>query len=175
MLAVFFASGRLFMVILGIDPGIAIVGYGLIVSERGNFSLIDYGVIRTPKDESTPVRLAMIEEGLIKLIERYKPDCIAIEELFFANNVKTAITVAEARGVILLTAVKNCGKLYEYTPLQIKQAITGYGKADKLQVQTMVKMMLKLKAIPRPDDAADALAVALTHGQTNKMAGLFSI
>lgn len=163
------------MVILGIDPGIAIVGYGLIVSERGNFSLIDYGVIRTPKDESTPVRLAMIEEGLIKLIERYKPDCIAIEELFFANNVRTAITVAEARGVILLTAVKNCGKLYEYTPLQIKQAITGYGKADKLQVQTMVKMMLKLKAIPRPDDAADALAVALTHGQTNKMAGLFSI
>ena len=163
------------MIILGIDPGIAIVGYGVINVEKGNYTVIDYGVITTPKEESTPVRLAIIEESLIKLIEKFKPDNIALEELFFATNAKTAITVAEARGVLLLTAVKYCGKLYEYTPLQIKQAITGYGKADKNQVQQMVKMMLKLKSVPKPDDAADALAVAITHGQTNKMNGFFRI
>lgn len=163
------------MRILGIDPGIAIVGYGVIEVERGNFKMIDYGVIRTPKEENTPVRLCMIEKSLIQLIEKFKPDNIALEELFFATNAKTAITVAEARGVLLLTATKYCGKLFEYTPLQIKQAITGYGKADKNQVQQMVKMMLKLKEIPKPDDAADALAVAITHGQTNKMGNLFKI
>lgn len=163
------------MVILGIDPGIAIVGFGLINSERGNFSVIDYGVIRTPKEESVPVRLRLIADALTELIEKYKPECIAVEELFFTNNQKTAIVVAEARGVILLTSIDKCGRLYEYTPLQIKQAITGYGRADKLQIQTMVKVLLKLKTIPKPDDAADALAVALTHAQTNKMAHLFSI
>ena len=163
------------MRILGIDPGIAIVGYGVIDFERGNYSLVDYGVITTPKEENTPTRLCMIERSLIKLIEQYKPDNIALEELFFARNTTTAITVAEARGVLLLTATKYCGSLFEYTPLQIKQAITGYGKADKNQVQQMVKMMLKLKSIPKPDDAADALAVAITHGQTNKMANMFRI
>lgn len=163
------------MIILGIDPGIAIVGYGVVNSERGNHTVVDYGVITTPKEERTPVRLAMIAEALDKLIDKFKPDAIAVEELFFSNNQKTAIVVAEARGVILLTSVNKCGKLYEYTPMQIKQAITGYGRADKLQIQTMVKMLLKLKAIPRPDDAADALAVALTHAQTAKMSGLFSI
>lgn len=163
------------MVILGIDPGIAIVGYGIIEVDKGNYSVIDYGVITTPKEQSTPMRLAIIEDSLIKLIEKFKPDNIALEELFFTTNAKTAITVAEARGVLLLTAIKYCGKLFEYTPLQIKQAITGYGKADKNQIQQMVKMMLKLKSIPKPDDAADALAVAITHGQTNKMNGLFRI
>ncbi len=163
------------MRILGIDPGIAIVGYGIIDVERGNYSVVDYGVITTPKEENTPTRLCMIEKSLIKLIEQYNPDNIALEELFFARNTTTAITVAEARGVLLLTATKYCGKLFEYTPLQIKQAITGYGKADKNQVQQMVKMMLKLKAVPKPDNAADALAVAITHGQTNKMANMFRI
>lgn len=163
------------MRILGIDPGIAIVGYGLVDVERGNYTVVDYGVITTPKEENTPTRLCMIEKALIQLIEKYKPDSIALEELFFARNTTTAITVAEARGVLLLTATKYCGNLFEYTPLQIKQAITGYGRADKNQVQQMVKMMLKLASVPKPDDAADALAVAITHGQTNKMANMFRI
>lgn len=163
------------MIILGIDPGIAIVGYGVILADKGKFGVIDYGVITTSKDESTPQRLALIEQALIKLIERYKPDCIALEELFFQNNQKTAITVAEARGVLLLTAVKYCGKLYEYTPLQIKQSVTGFGNADKKQVQYMVKTLLKLKEIPKPDDAADALACALCCGQTNRFNSMFSI
>ncbi|MDY5439692.1 MAG: crossover junction endodeoxyribonuclease RuvC [Eubacteriales bacterium] len=163
------------MIILGIDPGIAIVGYGVLSSEKGKFQAIDYGVITTSKDEKTPQRLALIEQGLNALIDKYKPDCIALEELFFQNNQKTAITVAEARGVLLLTAVKRCSKLYEYTPLQIKQAITGYGNADKKQVQFMVKALLNLKQIPKPDDAADALAVALTCGQVNKFNDMFRI
>ncbi len=163
------------MIILGIDPGLAIVGYGVIEAVKGNFRVLDYGVITTPKEESTPVRLKMIEESLSKLIDKYQPENISIEELFFATNAKTAITVAEARGVILLTAITKCGRLYEYTPLQIKQAITGYGKADKKQVQQMVRILLKLKEIPKPDDAADALAVALTHAQTNRMSSLFEI
>lgn len=163
------------MIILGIDPGIAIVGYGVLSSEKGKFQAIDYGVITTSKDEKTPQRLALIEQGLNALIDKYKPDCIALEELFFQNNQKTAITVAEARGVLLLTAVKRCSKLYEYTPLQIKQAITGYGNADKKQVQFMVKALLNLKQIPKPDDAADALAVALTCGQVNKFNDMFMI
>lgn len=163
------------MIILGIDPGIAIVGYGVLSSEKGKFQAIDCGVITTSKDEKTPQRLALIEQGLNALIDKYKPDCIALEELFFQNNQKTAITVAEARGVLLLTAVKRCSKLYEYTPLQIKQAITGYGNADKKQVQFMVKALLNLKQIPKPDDAADALAVALTCGQVNKFNDMFRI
>ena len=163
------------MIILGIDPGIAIVGYGVIEAVRGNFKAIDYGVITTPKEKSTPERLKMIEVALTKLIEQYNPEEIALEELFFQTNVKTAITVAEARGVILLTCINKCGKLYEYTPLEIKQAITGYGKADKKQMQTMVKILLKLRDIPRPDDAADALAAALTHAQTNRLSGTFRI
>ena len=117
----------------------------------------------------------MLEKGIKQIIDKFKPDEIAVEELFFAKNVKTGIAVAHARGVILLTAIKECGKLYEYTPLQIKQALTGYGRADKNQIQQMVKTMLSLKSIPRPDDAADALAVALCHSQTNKLGGLFSI
>lgn len=161
------------MVILGIDPGYAIVGYGLVNSEKGNFSVIDYGVITTPKEEAMPTRLAMIGDAMTKLIEKYKPDCVAVEELFFSNNQKTAINVAQARGVIVLTAINHCGKLYEYTPMQIKQAMTGWGKADKTQIQAMVTRLLKLKSIPKPDDAADALAVALTHAQTNKLSSLF--
>ena len=164
------------MVILGLDPGLATLGYGVIKKEpKKKVEMLDYGVISTPKDENLAVRLCIIEKGLKQIIERFKPDEIAVEELFFAKNVKTGIAVAHARGVILLTANKECGRLYEYTPLQIKQALTGYGRAEKIQIQQMVKSLLGLKTIPKPDDAADALAVALTHAQTNKLGGLFSI
>lgn len=155
------------MRVLGIDPGLATVGFGVLDTDgRGNAVAVSHGVILTPKTESIPVRLAMIEEDLKKLIAKYKPQEIALEELFFNDNQKTAINVAQARGVILLTCIKECGRLYEYTPLQIKQALTGYGRAEKRQIQEMVKTMLKLKAIPKPDDAADAVAIALCHGRS---------
>lgn len=157
------------MVILGIDPGIATLGFAIISKEKNCVSLIDYGIIETPKDENLAVRLAMLEEGITLLIKKFNPGEVSVEELFFAKNTKTAIQVAHARGVVLLTAVKNCGRIFEYTPLQIKQALTGYGRADKQQIQQMVKVLLKLKSIPRPDDAADACAVALCHAQTSKM------
>ena len=113
------------MVVLGIDPGLATLGWGVLKSDRGRFETVDYGVVLTPKEESLPVRLAMLEEGVNELIDKYHPDEIALEELFFNNNITTGINVAQARGVILLTCVKKCGRLYEYTPLQIKQALTG--------------------------------------------------
>ena len=163
------------MIVLGIDPGLATMGWGVLKSERGRFETIDYGVVLTPKNETLPVRLAMLEEGVKKLVDKYTPDEIALEELFFNNNITTGINVAQARGVILLTCVKNCGRLYEYTPLQIKQALTGYGRAEKKQIQIMVKTLLRLDGIPKPDDAADALAVALTHSQTNRLSAPFGI
>ena len=164
------------MIIVGFDPGLATLGYGVISTDKRNKpQMIDYGIVSTPKEENLAVRLTLIEKGVKQIIEKFKPDEIAIEELFFAKNVTTGINVAHARGVTLLTAVKECGKIFEYTPLQIKQALTGYGRAEKHQIQSMVKTMLGLKGIPRPDDAADALAVALCHAQTNKLGGLFSI
>ena len=164
------------MRIVGFDPGLATLGYGVIdIDKKGKPLMVDYGIISTPKDENLAVRLCMLEKGVKQVIDTFKPDQIAIEELFFAKNVKTGIAVAHARGVILLTANKECGKIFEYTPLQIKQALTGYGRADKNQIQQMVKTFLALKSIPRPDDAADALAVALCHAPTNKLGGLFSI
>ena len=163
------------MIVLGIDPGLATMGWGVLKSERGRFETIDYGVVLTPKNETLPVRIAMLEEGVKKLVDKYTPDEIALEELFFNNNITTGINVAQARGVILLTCVKNCGRLYEYTPLQIKQALTGYGRAEKKQIQIMVKTLLRLDGIPKPDDAADALAVALTHCQTNRLSAPFGI
>ena len=162
------------MIILGIDPGIATIGYGVIDSKRKNICT-DYGIISTPKDKDTPQRLVMIASALEELIEKHHPDAVAVEELFFNKNVKTAITVSHARGVILFTALKAGCKLYEYTPLQIKQGLTGYGRADKTQIQQMVKMLLCLKCIPKPDDAADALAVALCHMQTNRFSEMFKI
>ena len=127
------------MVIVGFDPGLATLGFGVIRKEdRKKPEVIDYGIVSTPKDENLALRLTMLEKGVKQIIEKYKPDEIAIEELFFAKNVKTGINVAHARGVVLLTAVKECGKIFEYTPLQIKQALTGYGRADKHQIQTMV-------------------------------------
>ncbi len=156
------------MVILGIDPGYAIVGYGVIEKDaRGKCKVIDYGAINTPKDEDFPVRLAMIQDGMNALIKKFKPDAVAVEELFFNNNITTGIAVAEARGVILCTAIQAVPVVYEFTPIQIKQNITGYGKADKKQVQLMTKSILGLKSIPKPDDSADALAVALCLAQTN--------
>lgn len=164
------------MIILGFDPGLATLGYGVIQSNKGEKpEVIDYGVISTPKDKNLAERLCLLEKGVKQVIEQFKPDEIAIEELFFAKNVTTGINVAHARGVILLTAIKYCGNIFEYTPLQIKQALTGYGRADKHQMQEMVKTFLRLKSVPRPDDAADALAVALCHQQTNKFGKLFGI
>ncbi len=156
------------MRILGIDPGYAIVGFGIIDTHRNN-AVVDYGVIETPKEDSLPIRLQRIEESLRVLFERYKPDEVAVEELFFFHNQTTAIPVAEARGVIVLTSQKYCGRTFEYTPIQIKQALTGNGRADKKQMQFMVKSVLGLSSIPKPDDAADALAVALCHSQINPM------
>lgn len=157
------------MIILGIDPGYAIVGYGIIEKVGSKTNVIDYGVITTHKDERMCDRLVKIADALEIIIDKYKPDCLALEELFFKNNQKTAINVAMARGVLLYVADKKLGSdyLYEYTPLQIKQALTGNGRAEKHQVQYMVKAILNLKSIPKPDDAADALAVALCHSQTN--------
>lgn len=164
------------MVILGIDPGLATLGFGVIESDmRGNFKAIDYGVIKTPKEEGLPVRLAMLETGINALLEKYRPDAVAVEELFFSKNITTGIAVAQARGVALLTCVKHCGRLYEYTPMQIKQALTGYGRADKKQMQSVVATLLKLKTIPKPDDAADALAVALCQGFTGRFGELFAV
>lgn len=163
------------MVILGIDPGLETVGYGIIQSDKGNVAMLDYGIIKTPRNISIPERLKLIAEGIDLLIERFKPEEIAVEELFFCSNRKTAIAVAEARGVILLTAIQKCSKLYEYTPNQIKLAVTGWGGADKPQIQQMVKVLLRLKDIPKPDDAADALAVAVTHAQTMRLSGLYRI
>ncbi len=164
------------MIILGIDPGLATMGYGVIEAVHGNFRVVDYGVVTTPKECTLPARLTQIESGVAELIDTFKPENIAIEELFFSKNITTGIPVAEARGVILLTAVKRLeDEVYEYTPNQIKQAITGYGAADKMQMQHMVQALLKLKSVPRPDDAADALAVALCHAQTSRLQAQFKI
>ena len=164
------------MIILGIDPGIATLGYGVIEKdERGNFRAVDYGVVTTPKEEGLPVRLAMLEEGVKKILDKFHPDEVAMEELFFSKNITTGIAVAHARGVALLTCVKACGRLYEYTPMQIKQALTGYGKAEKKQIQSVVASMLRLQSIPKPDDAADALGIALCHGFSSKFGELFAV
>lgn len=163
------------MRILGIDPGLATVGWGVIDVINGKPKAVAYGVILTPKENKLPERLLIIEEDLKSLIAKFNPDEIALEELFFNNNATTAINVSQARGVILLTAIKSCKGLFEYTPLQIKQALTGYGRAEKKQIQEMTRTFLNLAKIPKPDDAADALAVALTHSQTNRLSSSFAI
>ncbi len=151
------------MRILGIDPGYAIVGYGIIESDAGKLVPLDYGAIETPAKLPTAERLVMIEKRGTELICEVKPDEIAIEELFFNTNITTGIKVAQARGVILLCCAKLCPKLFEYTPLQIKSTVTGNGTAAKTQVQYMVKSLLRLRDTPKPDDAADALAAAICH------------
>ncbi len=154
------------MRILGIDPGTGILGFGIIEATKGKATLVDGGVIRTPVHEDDAVRLQTIYEELTDIITNTHPEVMSVEKLFFARNVTTAMTVAQARGVVLLCGKQADMEIYEYTPMQIKQAITGYGKADKKQMQEMVRVLLGLPEIPKPDDAADAIAAALTHAQT---------
>ncbi|KKQ94968.1 MAG: Crossover junction endodeoxyribonuclease RuvC [candidate division CPR2 bacterium GW2011_GWC1_39_9] len=153
------------MIILGIDPGTATTGYGVIKKEGNVLTVLEYGCIRTEANLDLKIRLRIIEEDLIEIIESFKPDVASVEQLFFCNNAKTALSVGHARGVILLVLAKNEIPSFEYTPLQVKQTISGYGKASKKQIQEMVKILLKMKEIPRPDDAADALAIAMCHLQ----------
>lgn len=153
------------MRIFGIDPGTAITGFG-VIEDTPALSMVDAGVIRTPAGQQLGLRLQTIYTELNQLLAQYRPDAIAVEELYFAANAKTAISVSHARGVALLCATAAEVETGEYTPLQIKQAITGYGRAEKQQIQEMVQIMLGLNALPKPDDAADALAVAICHSQT---------
>lgn len=152
------------MRIIGIDPGYAIVGFGVLDYEGNKFSLVEYGAITTEAHTDFGERLGTIYDDLIYLLDKHKPQQMAIEQLFFTTNQKTAIAVAQARGVILLCAQQKGISVAEYTPLQVKQAVVGYGKAEKSQVQDMTKRILSLNGIPKPDDAADALAIAICHG-----------
>ncbi|CDC60425.1 crossover junction endodeoxyribonuclease RuvC [Clostridium sp. CAG:448] len=154
------------MIILGIDPGLAIVGWGVLDYSGSKFRVIGYGSLQTPAGMKTEDRLAAIYQGMIQLIDTYHPEQIAVEELFFNTNITTGIRVAEARGVILLAGRQKNVALFEYTPLQVKQAVAGYGRADKKQVITMVTSLLRLKEPPKPDDTADALAIAVCHAHT---------
>ncbi|MFA5124819.1 MAG: crossover junction endodeoxyribonuclease RuvC [Patescibacteria group bacterium] len=156
-------------IILGIDPGIADTGFGVIEENCGRFKLFDYGSIKTDKRESLSSRLLDLHEQLTIIIKKYRPEVAAVEQLFFCTNTKTALTVGQARGVILLTLAQNQTKLIELTPLQVKQGLTGYGQADKKQIQQMVKIILNLKTNPKPDDAADALAMAICGAGINKL------
>ncbi len=154
------------MRILGIDPGIAIVGYGVVDKEGNSYKTIAYDAVTTRAHTPLPERLELVYNGVNEIIKQYKPDVMSIEELFFNNNAKTALTVGQARGVIILAAMQNNIPVYEYTPLQVKQALTGYGRASKTQIQQMMKSMLGLSAVPKPDDVADALAIAVCHGNS---------
>ena len=154
------------MRILGIDPGVAIVGFGVLDCAGARQQMVQYGAINTPAGMPLAARLTLIESDLTALIREFHPDEMAIEELFFSKNITTGIAVAHARGVILCTAEKMQLPIYEYTPMQVKQAVVGYGLAEKKQVMDMTRRLLKLKAIPRPDDAADALAIAICHARS---------
>ena len=161
------------MRILGIDPGYATTGFGLIEANRGSFSLLQYGAITTPPELRFPQRLNMLFEDMTRLLEVTQPEAVAVEELFWGHNITTGIGVSHGRGVILL-AIERAGlPLYEYTPMQVKQAVVGYGKAEKHQVMDMTRRFLKMDQMPRPDDAADAIAIALCHGRsaTSRLAG----
>ena len=151
------------IIILGIDPGLAIVGWGVIEYKGNKFKVLGFGSVQTPSSMKTEDRLVEIFEDINDIIKKYKPDCMAVEELFWNTNQTTGIRVSEARGVILLCAAKLGIPIYEYTPLQVKQAVVGYGRAEKKQVISMVTMLLKLEKPPKPDDTADALAIAVCH------------
>ncbi|MGI6777697.1 MAG: crossover junction endodeoxyribonuclease RuvC [Acetivibrionales bacterium] len=157
------------MVIMGIDPGFAITGYGIVKYEGNKFSVLDYGAITTKASMVLSRRLLHLSERLEEIIAQYKPDAISVEELFFNKNIKTALSVGHGRGVALLVAAKSGSEVFEYTPLQVKQAVVGYGRAQKSQIQQMVKVMLNLPEIPEPDDVADALAVAICHAHSFRM------
>lgn len=158
------------MIILGIDPGYAIIGWGVIRYERGRYVPLDFGAITTSAGTPFPRRLESIYDELSDVLARHKPDAVAIEKLYFQNNQKTAIDVAQARGVIMLAIRKSSVPVYEYTPLQVKSAVTGFGQAQKPQVMEMTKRLLRLKEVPKPDDTADALAIAICHAQYGGMA-----
>ncbi len=154
------------MIILGVDPGTAITGYGVLQSDGEDLRTIAYGAITTPADWPMPRRLQHVYQELSALIAKHKPTDAVVEKLFFSKNVRTALSVGQARGVALLAAAQAGLAIHEYTPLQIKQAVVGYGRAEKQQIQQMVKMLLQLDSIPQPDDAADALAVAICHAHS---------
>ncbi len=160
------------MVILGIDPGFAITGYGIVKYEGNKFSVIDYGAVTTESTKALSERLLILYNGLEDLITRYKPSAVAVEELFFNKNIKTALNVGHGRGVALLAAARLGVEVFEYTPLQVKQSVVGYGRAEKAQIQQMVKLILNLKAVPKPDDVADALAIAICHGHSYRMSNI---
>ncbi len=160
------------MLVLGIDPGTAITGFGLVREEDDGLALVDYGVITTPAGQPLPKRLQTIFSGLRDVIREHEPDVGAVEELFFSRNVRTALSVGQARGVALLALAEADLPIYEYKPLEVKQAVAGYGGADKRQVQEMVRMLLHLEEVPRPDDAADAVAVAVCHIHSARMTAL---
>lgn len=157
------------MKILGIDPGTATTGFGVVAKQNGRLSAVDYGVISTSKDLPMQLRLNIIFQDLTELIKHHQPDSIAVEKLFFVKNITTGISVGQARGVVLLTAAQADLDLHEYTPLQVKQSVTSYGQATKRQVQEMVQKILKLQTLPEPDDAADALAIAICHAASAKL------
>ncbi|MEE0969518.1 MAG: crossover junction endodeoxyribonuclease RuvC [Clostridia bacterium] len=154
------------MIVLGIDPGLAIVGWGVLEYKNSHFKTLGYGAITTPKELNTQQRLKKIYDELADIIRKYRPEQVAIEELFFNTNTTTGIRVSEARGVILLICEQAHMDIFEYTPLQVKQAVVGYGRAEKKQVITMVTMLLSLPEPPKPDDTADALAIAICHGHS---------
>lgn len=163
------------MIVLGIDPGIAIMGVGVIQYEGNKFKPLYYGAIKTSSKDSTDKRLGIIYNQLLGLLEEFKPDAVVIEELFFNNNAKTAFLVGQARGVAILAAATNSINIYEYTPLQVKQGVVGYGRADKNQVQQMIKTLLCLKEAPKPDDVADALAIAICHAHSGNFSEMFKL
>lgn len=163
------------MIILGIDPGLALLGYGLIKTENDKVKLLECGTIVTKAGTPFPRRLSIIHNSMGELIQKFQPDCIAFEELFAGKNVKTVIQVAQARGAAMAAAFGTGAELFEYTPMQIKQAVVGYGRADKKQVQEMVRLLLGMEKIIRPDDAADAVACAICHAHSNRFSGTFRI
>jgi crossover junction endodeoxyribonuclease RuvC len=157
------------MLILGIDPGLATTGYGVVRASRHDLVSLDYGVIRTPAHTPMAERLLILHDALAQVIAAYQPSTAAVELLFFATNARTAMSVSHARGVVLLALARAAVPVAEYTPLQVKQVVSGYGQADKPQVQQMVRMLLGLDELPRPDDAADALAVAICHHASTRL------
>lgn len=155
------------MRIIGIDPGYAIVGFGIVEYEGGKYNVLDYGAITTDKDTPFPKRLCEIYDDYCHILDNWKPDALSIERLYFTNNQKTGIDVAQARGIIIMATAQRNIEINEYTPLQVKQAVVGYGQAVKKQVQEMTRKILKLSSVPKPDDTADALAMTICHGQSS--------
>lgn len=162
------------MITIGVDPGTALLGYG-VVSGTEDPAMLEFGALETAADTPMSERLVTLYDGLVEIIERHGPDAVAVEQLFFARNVTTALTVGQARGVVLLAAAKQGVPVYEYKPNEVKLAVAGYGGADKRQIQEMVRLILGLEAMPRPDDAADALAIAICHVYSHRMASTYGL